>query len=793
MGSNERSSAVTTRIPRRVLVLAALVASVAASAAGAVAPARASNMTLVDCAANSGALATALATANDGDTLEIQGTCKGTFLIAHNLTLAGSGGATLDGQAADTVLTISSGKVVVVTELTVTGGLATSFFPGGENGGGIWNNGTLTLIDSTVSGNTTSFSGNGGGIFNLGTLTLTNSTVSGNTASFSGGGAGIWNNGTLTLTDSTVSGNTTNFGQGGGIYNFGGTLTLSNSAVSDNTSGVGGGITNRGTVTLTNSTLSGNTTRFGGSGGGIWNLGTVRLTNSTVSGNTASFWFGSESGGGIYNLGTLTVENTTISANRAVRGGGLFAVLPATLVNTIVSNQTAGGNCAGGGLISDGGYNLEDGRSCGFSTANNSLPETDPLLDPAGLKNNGGPTQTIALQPGSPAINAVPRGVNGCGTTLTTDQRGVARPQGPRCDIGAFESVVLDTTSPVLDLPSVVAADAKSPMGAPVEYAGSVSATDETDGSVPVSCTPPSGSTFPIGDTAVQCTATDAAGNTSSGSFTVHVKGAAEQLADLGKDVIGVGPGTSLAAKVKQAQTSLAGSNLSDTCSAVAAFVNEVSAQSDRTIPAGQAIVLILRAQRIRLVLGGPCVSANLIVNPGAEAGGGGDGSAVVAAPGWTTSGNFTVVNYVLGEPGGWPGPTSPGPSNRGANFFSGGPDNASSSASQTISLTGYAGQIDRGALAYSLTGWLGGFDSQNDNATLSVSFEDKNGGSLGTSTIGPVLADDRGNERGFVYRDATGLIPIGTRSVAVQLVMTRTAGVFNDGYADNLSLVITP
>ena len=187
--------------------------------------------------------------------------------------------------------------------------------------------------------------------------------------------------------------------------------------------------------------------------------------------------------------------------------------------------------------------------------------------------------------------------------------------------------------------------------------------------------------------------------------------------------------------------------------------------------------------------------SANLIVNGGAEAGPGGDGNSVIAPPGWTTSGNFTVVDYVLGGPLGFPGLTSPGPLDRGANFFSGGPPNASSSAWQAIGLTGYAGQIDHGTVAYVLTGWLGGYDGQDDNATLTVTFQDVNGVSLGAATLAPVLAADRGNVSGFVDRVQEGTIPVGTRSVLVQLVMTRAGGggVFNDGYADNLSFVVMP
>jgi hypothetical protein len=111
-----------------------------------------------------------------------------------------------------------------------------------------------------------------------------------------------------------------------------------------------------------------------------------------------------------------------------------------TLKNTIVANSPRGENCSGS--ITDGGYNIEDDTSCGFSEANNSMPSTVPLLDGDGLQNNGGPTKTISLLEGSPTINAIPESTNGCCTEVTTDQRGVERPQGKGCDIGAFEKMV---------------------------------------------------------------------------------------------------------------------------------------------------------------------------------------------------------------------------------------------------------------------------------------------------------------------------------------------------------------
>jgi hypothetical protein len=222
------------------------------------------------------------------------------------------------------------------------------------------------------------------------------------------------------VTNSTFSGNIADDSIGGAIFNAGGTL-----------------------LTLTNSTFSGNSAFRGG---GIYNdggndPGTVEVTNSTFSENSATDP-NVEGGGGIFNGGTLTVTNSTFSGNSADdgNGGAIFNRWEATLKNTIVANSPSGGNCANVvGTLTDGGYNIDDGTTCGFSEANNSLPDTDPLLSAKGLKNNGGPTKTIALLKGSPAINAIPQGTNGCGTEITTDQRGVQRPQGSGCDIGAFE------------------------------------------------------------------------------------------------------------------------------------------------------------------------------------------------------------------------------------------------------------------------------------------------------------------------------------------------------------------
>jgi hypothetical protein len=276
------------------------------------------------------------------------------------------------------IFTVDTGAEVTISGLTISGGH--EFFIAG---GGIKNAGTLTLTDCTLSGNSSFLVG--GGIDNSGTLTLTDATLSGNSGR--GGGGGIANDGgTVTVTNSTLNGNGA-FG-GGGLGD-----------------GFGGGIVNSGTVTLTNSTLSGNSATVGG--GGIANDGgTVTLTDATLSGNAPVLG----GAGGIANDGGTVTALNSIFSNPV--GGNLVVQPGATFVSM--------------------GHNLfSDTPAVALNPTD--LTSTNPLLAPLG--NYGGPTQTLALLPGSPAIDA---GVAVAG--LTTDQRGVPRPQGQAPDIGAFES-----------------------------------------------------------------------------------------------------------------------------------------------------------------------------------------------------------------------------------------------------------------------------------------------------------------------------------------------------------------
>ncbi len=264
-------------------------------------------------------------------------------------------------------------------------------------------------------------------------------------------GGGIYNCfGTLTVIDSIITGNRLrsgngSFGYGAGIYNCpSSTLTVINTTISDNSAEVGGAICNGGTLTIVNSTLSGNVARKH-TGGAIGNYGILTITNSTLSGNSSGsdgLAGGILNGGLFQSSGTLSINNSTISGNTAAEGGGgaVFNVngSAVTLQNSVFANN-AGGNCRG--IVTSGGYNLSSDGSCNFDGAGD-LNDVDAELGP--LQSNGGPTDTMALLPGSPAIDSGnPRGcTNGQGHLLKTDQRGEPRPDREDkggCDRGAFE------------------------------------------------------------------------------------------------------------------------------------------------------------------------------------------------------------------------------------------------------------------------------------------------------------------------------------------------------------------
>jgi len=359
----------------------------------------------------------AISLAASGDTIQIAAaTYQENLSIPFNLTLNGAKAATtiIDGTNSLNVVTVGAGISLTLSNLTIKNGV------GYSGGGGVDNAGTLTVSKSNFYTNTAL---SGGAILNTGTATISNSNLSGNSPYFFGHSAScgaIDNRSTMTITNSTFYSNyaNNNFTSGGAICN-GGTMTIT------------------GTTFNTNSSQGNN----GGYGGAIYNYaGTLSVTNSTFSLNSAT-----TSGGAIYSGGgTVQISNSTFGINPATSGGGGGTLSNAggsvLIQNSIVANSGYGGNCAG--TITSDGYNLSSDSTCNFS-GSGDLNGQSPKL--GGLHSNGGPTQTMALGKGSPALDAGSPG--GCrdfaGNLLTTDQRGKPRPAGGEttgCDMGAYES-----------------------------------------------------------------------------------------------------------------------------------------------------------------------------------------------------------------------------------------------------------------------------------------------------------------------------------------------------------------
>lgn len=318
---------------------------------------------------------------------------SGDLDITDSLQIIGSGaGKTfIDADGLDRVFDIRGANTTVSLSgvSIINGRLPSGLAYEQKGGGGLRNRGSLVLDRVMISDNTVLGSLNGdvgGGLFNQGTCTVTRSTIQGNLAH---AGGGLFN---------------------GSLAN----LQVRQSAIYGNSSRGGGGLMNYGSGDLFNTTLSGNSAAGGSTpfGGALWNRSRLQLVFCTIAENSAN------SGGGINNTGTVSMVNTLLAANM-------------------------GGNCRSiTGFVSNG-HNLDSDNSCGLTAAD--LKNIDPRLAP--LHDNGGPTLTHALNPGSPAIDAGKTVVG-----ITTDQRGFARPQRKAFDIGAFEMVELSIAPLVMPL-----------------------------------------------------------------------------------------------------------------------------------------------------------------------------------------------------------------------------------------------------------------------------------------------------------------------------------------------------
>ena len=295
--------------------------------------------------------------------------------------------AVSDSNVGDTVLisapmtvTLTSGQIIISHALVISGVAEGDALP--------------VIVGSAVS---RTFQINTNVNVILSSLRVNSATCSG-----CAGGA-IYSRGRLTVMNSVFDSNSAPGGDGGAIYNDGGTLSL------------------------VNTTLSGNSA-LGGAGGALYSSGIVVMTNSTLVSNSAFY------GGAVYQAGSsLSAVADTFASNSAYEGGSLYNQGTMTLKDTLLAAGPTGGNCLDfAGAITDGGYNLDSGDTCGFN-ATTSHVGIDPLLAPLG--NYGGRVSTVALLPDSPAIDS-----GTCSGAPDVDARGVARPSGAACDIGAFES-----------------------------------------------------------------------------------------------------------------------------------------------------------------------------------------------------------------------------------------------------------------------------------------------------------------------------------------------------------------
>jgi hypothetical protein len=361
-------------------------------------------------------------------------------VITGTVVISGPGSTDImvNGDGLYRVFEVGNGASLTMSGMTIRNGYMA------DSGAGIFNDhGALSLSECAVTDNSTVNLG-GAGIFNdFGAVQLDSCVVSNNSAG-TGDGGGLRNNGGfVTVVDTTF---VNNHAFHNGAIDNSGVMSLTGSLVADNQARVAGGIYNSGVLTVTNSTLSGNIAYIA-SGGAIDNGGTLVVANSTFYENGADLGADIDNSNGSAHITNSTIYSTTSPSTNSINNGGISATL--TLSNTILAAPIGITNCANlsGSSLLVSADNLATDNTCAEATV--VLPDQLKL---GVLQDNGGPTPTIAIPTNSVAINAgddltcaasIGAPMFGAGSA---DQRGVSRPQGEHCDVGAFEQTLLLTT-----------------------------------------------------------------------------------------------------------------------------------------------------------------------------------------------------------------------------------------------------------------------------------------------------------------------------------------------------------
>jgi hypothetical protein len=537
----------------------------------------------------------AIDAATEGDTVLV---APGTYaeridFLLKDIVLASEGGpsvTTIDGGGLGTVVEMDAeaSETPTLHGFTIRGG-------GGSDGGGVRSREGPALIEGNWLVDN-SYCGEGGGIaVDFSAATIRDNVISRNrqvgcTGGIGGAGVSIGGAGTVTLVDNVITDNI-HGSSGGGVTLFA-----------------------AGTPTIARNVISGN--RAGGQGGGMWivNRSDAQIENNVIVSNTA------QEGAGVYWLvpsgarGPVLVNNTIADNTASVTGSALF-VDGFDVGARVANNILRGGGAA---VLHCGSLNDPNAPAiefndvvhvsggaryagiCADRTGTNGNVSVDPGFVSAAAGDyhlsSSSALVDLGTNAGVPATD-----LDGELRTFDGDEDGV-----PETDIGADEVLsVGDTTPPILQVPSGIVVDATSPQGAVVTY--SVTATDNADPDPAVACSPASGSIFAIGSTVVSCTATDDTGNSAAATFTVMVRGAAEQLAALRGEVALLPDekvGRSLGGKLRDASNALAAGQKSKACSRLAAFIAEVQVHAGMKIPAATASKWVADANRIRAVIG---------------------------------------------------------------------------------------------------------------------------------------------------------------------------------------------